>query len=845
MFLESDEFLEITDIDGEIASQCATYYHDPVGFAKWAFEGIELDTWQHEYLTYVGERSRANAFNGVDPVAPTQISVRSGHGCGKGHPCNSPHALIHLNCNKQVERVKMIKWGDLKVGDHVFGSDGKPTKVTGVNHYRREHYKVSFDDGSSTIVSGDHDWNVRGRKHRRRGLVGWDTMSTQSIIQAGVLRPNGKAIAKQWEIPTCQPVEFAHNHDQPCHPFFMGVWLGDGCRVQGQAKYHKPYKELFEEMVKVTGYSMIYNEGNVRVICGQVDTLHDIFDKFSHERYIPDEYKYASVEQRVWLFKGLMNSDGECNHSGSIGYSSTSLRLAEDVIWLARSLGFKAMLQPTLKKGWYPHPETGERVYCKDCYRVTINANFNPFILKHRAEKWKQSEARYNTRWIASIEPVGMMDGMCIEVEAEDHLYLANDFIVTHNSFLSAILTMWILSTRPMSKGVVTSNTSKQLKTKTWSELGKWHKRCITGHWFIYTTESIYHRTYSESWRVDGINSDESNSDAFAGLHGAESSPWYLFDEASSIPRSIWEVANGGLTDGEPFFFAFGNPTQTTGAFTETFGKFKHRWKNYTIDSRTCKMTNKQLIQEWADDYGEDSDFFRVRVRGLPPSASDTQLIGNDIVLDAMSRTPHIMQDEPLVCGIDVSRGGADDTYIVFRRGRDGRSEKTYKIGAQKSKDSMAVITLLTDLFRRYKPLVINIDAGGLGGPIYDRLKQLGYPAFPVGFGEKAADEKKYKNQATEMWCKMRDWLVNGGCIVDDPLLQEQLTNREYFHNDKFQLVLERKKDMIKRTGLSSPDWADALALTFANLAKALLNNGAQYVDDYSTSSDYDPLQNM
>ena len=132
-------------------------------------------------------------------------------------------------------------------------------------------------------------------------------------------------------------------------------------------------------------------------------------------------------------------------------------------------------------------------------------------------------------------------------------------------SAMVAFLILWVMSTRPNSKGTVTANTATQLKTKTWSELEKWRSRCITGHWFNVTGTAIEHVTSPKSWRADAITCREENSEAFAGQHEKESTSWYIFDEASNIPSKIWEVATGGLTDGEPMMFVFGNPTRNSG----------------------------------------------------------------------------------------------------------------------------------------------------------------------------------------------------------------------------------------------------------------------------------------
>jgi len=388
-------------------------------------------------------------------------------------------------------------------------------------------------------------------------------------------------------------------------------------------------------------------------------------------------------------------------------------------------------------------------------------------------------------------------------------------------SALSAMITLWIMSTRPHSKGVVTANTSDQLKTKTWGELAKWKKMCITGHWFDYNNSrgnmNMYHKSYPQTWRVDAQTCKEENSESFAGLHCANSTPWYLFDEGSAVPDKIYEVAEGGKTDGEPMHFVFGNPTRNTGRFHQIFnGDIGKRWNTGRIDSRTAKMTNKVLIQQWIDDYGINSDFIRVRVLGRFPKSGDMQFMPSDIVHLAQTRaTPTYFPDDPLISGVDCARGGADWNYIVFRRGFDARSDMTYRIPGEASRDSMRFVSKLTDIFNRHQPDAIFIDSGAMGGPIGDRMIQLGFPAYNVGFGESALDQRTYKLRNAEMWGKMLNWMMAGGAIKNDPELEAQLTNREYWRNAKEQIILEPKED-LKERGIKSPDWGDALGLTFA-----------------------------
>lgn len=388
-------------------------------------------------------------------------------------------------------------------------------------------------------------------------------------------------------------------------------------------------------------------------------------------------------------------------------------------------------------------------------------------------------------------------------------------------SAMSAWLTWWIVSTRPHSKGVVTANTAPQLESKTWAGVASWGAKCITRHWFNVNTGKgamrLTHKQFPDSWRVDAQTCREENSESFAGLHAASSTPWYLFDEASAIPDKIWEVAEGGKTDGEPMHFVFGNPTRNTGAFAECFGRQRHRWINRQIDSREVAITNKKLLQEWVDDYGEDSDFVKVRVRGVFPNASSTQFIARNLVDEAMRRDAEAANTagRTACVGVDVARFGDDASVIRTRLGRDARSIAPKRFqGLDTMQLAARVAEHVTYLGGLGLRVVVFVDGGGVGGGVVDRLRQIGIDVIEVQFGAAARDPRKYLNRRAEIWGAMRDWLTVG-CIDKDETLATDLTSVEYQFTLKDQIQLERKEDMKKR-GLASPDDADALALTFA-----------------------------
>lgn len=386
-------------------------------------------------------------------------------------------------------------------------------------------------------------------------------------------------------------------------------------------------------------------------------------------------------------------------------------------------------------------------------------------------------------------------------------------------SVLVAMIVDWIMSTRPHAQGTVTANTITQLQTKTWAALQRWTKLCLTGHWFEINADRMYYRQFKESWFCAPQSSKEENSEAFAGQHAADSTSFYIFDEASAIPNPIWEVAEGGLTDGESMIFVFGNTTRSTGKFHEAVhGSGRNRWHPTIIDSRTSKFTNKAQIAEWIQDYGEDSDFVRVRVRGLPPAASDLQYIDSARVAAAQKRRVDPLADEPLVCGLDVARGGGDDCVFRFRRGPDAASIPPVRIPGEQARDSMRLVTVAADVLdREYggrKIAMLFVDGTGIGGPIVDRLKQLGHRnVLEVQFGAKAPDEK-FENMRAYMWGQMREWLTRG-CIDTSARLESDLTGPGYSHTKRDTLILE-PKDHMKARGVDSPDDGDALALTFA-----------------------------
>ena len=381
-------------------------------------------------------------------------------------------------------------------------------------------------------------------------------------------------------------------------------------------------------------------------------------------------------------------------------------------------------------------------------------------------------------------------------------------------SALVAWIILWAMSTRPHLAGVVTANTGTQLETKTWRELAVWHRRAINRHWFEWTATRFYHLAYPETWFVAAVPWSEKRSEAFAGLHGEH--VLLIFDEASAIPDPIWQVAEGAQTTGEVIWCVFGNPTRNTGHFRECFGRLRHRWNTAQIDSRGCRMANREQARQWVEDYGEDSDFVRVRVRGQFPRAGSTQFISDELMHEAQERALSIDDGAPLLIGVDVARFGDDQSVIRFRRGRDARSIPPRKY---RGVDTMQLAGHVIEAIEATDPEAVFIDGAGVGGGVVDRVTSL-LPerrrriVHEVQSGANAGHEKDYHNKIAECYALMREWLKTGS-IDSDPELAADLPAREYGFDRENRIQLEKKEDLKKR-GLASPDNADALAMTFA-----------------------------
>lgn len=445
------------------------------------------------------------------------------------------------------------------------------------------------------------------------------------------------------------------------------------------------------------------------------------------------------------------------------------------------------------------------------------DTSLDPLAYAQRFYPWGEGElsnAKGPRKWQASI--LGAIRDHLQNKQTHFqpcHVAVASGKGIGKSALVSMIID-WGMSTCGDCKIVVTANTGTQLATKTVPEVSKWTRLSANSHWWEMKATSVTSRQpkHEREWRCDFIPWSKENMEAFSGLHNEGKRMIVIFDEASGIHDTIWDNIEGTLTDEntEIIWLAFGNPTRPFGRFRECFGKNRHRWKTYQIDSRTVEGTNHAEQERQVQDHGEDSYHVRIWIRGEFPLVGSDQFIPPDTVDTARKAMWQFTEGLPKVLSCDVARFGDDQTVIGYRQGR-----KAVILEKLRGKDTAFVGDRIIFWQSKENPDATVIDGDGLGAGTIDHIRYRGFGdrLFEFHGGETPRDPKKYFNKRSEAWGELRDWLPHSD-IPDDPELGDDLVGPLYNYNPKGQICLEKKDDMKER-GLSSPDCGDMLAMTF------------------------------
>ncbi len=446
---------------------------------------------------------------------------------------------------------------------------------------------------------------------------------------------------------------------------------------------------------------------------------------------------------------------------------------------------------------------------------------------------------------------VGLLsvDEAILEATASGH-GIAKSTTVSH-------IILWAFTTFPDCRGVVTANTETQLKTKTWAEIGKWFNLLspiIREHFELKATSLLSKDTSRErTWRIDMIPWSKTNPQAFAGLHNKGNRLILVFDEASEIEDIIWETAEGAFSDADTqlIWLAFGNPTRNFGRFRECFegGQFNSFWHTNQIDSREVPITNKTRIEKLIKAYGGlDNDYVRIRILGQFPRQGLMEFFNAADIDAAMSDERSVFVDAswPLALGVDVARYGRNNSVIFPRKGRDARSI------ARQVYNGISTIELANHVFdtwTRLHPDGIFIDGGGVGGGVVDNCRAKQLYVWEVQFGGKdditglATDTlgEKYANKRAAMYGALRAW-TKTGLLPNDSDLRTAMLSIRYTFNNKDEILLISKEDLLEDNPGLVLDDLDALCLTFGGPLAPSANAGREGPQPVLHVSEYDPF---
>jgi hypothetical protein len=354
-----------------------------------------------------------------------------------------------------------VEMGDIKKGDFVMAANGEPTEVLNVfPQGKKEIFKVQFNDGSFTYCCDDHLWltqtnNERYNRKKTNGKRLKDEKHGQvrslKEIRETLYRTNSTRL--NHFIPIAKPVNF-HPKEHLIHPYLLGALIGDG-GLTTCTSFTTADQEIIESIKKVLpenhdihatknkyGYAIVGQQ--------QKNPVWEEIKRFnlnvkSDLKFIPKEYLIDSIENRISLLRGLMDTDGYAiSSSGRACYTTTSQKLAFDVKELVESLGGVARMTSSIPK--YSH--LGERRIGKIAYKINLSlpSDIQPFGLKRKIDKYRPLVKYFPARAIESITPAGEEECQCILIKDESHLYITRDYIVTHNTYMAVYAALNLLA---------------------------------------------------------------------------------------------------------------------------------------------------------------------------------------------------------------------------------------------------------------------------------------------------------------------------------------------------------------------------------------------------------------
>ncbi|HXK40983.1 MAG TPA: hypothetical protein VJ046_02685 [Candidatus Paceibacterota bacterium] len=394
----------------------------------------------------------------------------------------------------------------------------------------------------------------------------------------------------------------------------------------------------------------------------------------------------------------------------------------------------------------------------------------------------------------------------------------------TGKDFWTGLHMLWFLSCFEFPIIGATAPTQHQLKDVLWSQIYKIANRrkedgsyyFVLRDMFEIQADKVFLKEYEgKQWcavarTTNTKASADEQGETLAGLH--EHNMLVVADEASKVPDAVFKPFEGGMTQECNIGIVIFNPTRSVGYAIQTQFKNRESWVCLRWNAEESDIVTKESIAEKAKKHGKDSNFFRIRVLGLPPTIGTDELIPWDWVMDAVDRDVQPMDDDPLIFIIDVGAGG-DDTALCRRKGPQVLPFEVTNIGESEQLTNWLLRRILIE-----EPRFVFIDPIGVGwgiaGNLRSKVKNSITEIIEVNVAEAAAEDAKFLRLRDELGWKVREeFEARTISIPDDPLLIDELTTIRV-DQDRLdgKIKLEGKRDLRKR--MDSPNRFDTILMS-------------------------------
>lgn len=381
---------------------------------------------------------------------------------------------------------------------------------------------------------------------------------------------------------------------------------------------------------------------------------------------------------------------------------------------------------------------------------------------------------------------------------------------------LVAIIVIHYLLFRNDVKIPVTAPASSQLKDGLIPECHKWINELpdFLRTQLDTTADRIVRRDSPANNFISFRTARKENPEALQGIHAQ-----YVLcavDEASAVPDSVYEAAQGTMSTPGSIFLMISNPTRLSGYFYNSHHRSKKEWRTFHVTSFDTSRVDQSFVDQIANEYGESSDQYKVKVLGEFPSREEQALIERKLVVAAFARDI-VCTGEDVIMGVDVGRGG-DLSALCFREGNWAYGFKT-----QNYSDTMQTVGWVKDAYdkAKVKPAAVHVDSIGIGAGVADRLTELGVPCVAINVSESPSMKSQYVRLRDELWWQCKIWLESLNVRFDglSPAMQDMLEAELCAPLSLFTSTGKNgveSKQQLRQRGYRSPNLADALCLTFA-----------------------------